>query len=73
MTVVADQLLAEETLMQTFGIAQRALLRRYLDDLRIPYKLLPNGRIFSTLSSINMRLHGYGQNTEEKQINDEFA
>ncbi|MCI4412136.1 MAG: hypothetical protein JHC38_10740 [Thiotrichales bacterium] len=72
MIIISDQLLNESELMQKFEVGQRAKLREALSDLNIPFRILPNGKIFTTLSSINMGLHGYGS-TKEASFNDGFA
>lgn len=73
MTILQDQILNESELMERLDIGQRSKLREALDAMLIPYKLLPSGKLFTTLSSINMRLHGYGKDQESQQIDDDFA
>jgi hypothetical protein len=74
MVMIHDQLLTENSLMDTLQIKQRPALRKALDDMRIPYKLLPSGAVLTTLSAFNMRLHGYGDNKQTyQQADDEFA
>ena len=71
--ILQDRILNETELLESFGFKQRAKLRELFDRLRITYLLLPNGQVSTTMSSINMRLHGYGSTTKTEQANDQFA
>lgn len=71
--MINDQLLNENDLMEKLEIKQRTKLREALEKLKVPYKLLPNGKIITSLSAFNMGLHGYGTTTTKKQNDFEFA
>lgn len=73
MTMLSDTLLNEDDLKEKLHFKTRAKIREFLDKNKVPYLLNNDGSVVTTLSSFNIRLHGYGIKQKTQQEIDGFA